>query len=249
VSASAPGAAAETVASAFSSASSSISEPAGDVDDAGAGLHHGDVLGVEQAAAALRERRVQGDENGLREQCFQRHQLHFRSARMFFRDERVERQDFHAEGLRAAGDLGADAAEADHAEGFAGELHAHEFAARPFGAAHRCIGLRDVARQRQHHRQRVFARGGGVGLRRVHDDDAAARSGVDVDRVHADAGAPDYAQAAPCFDDFGVDLRFTANDQRIVFADARQQLGARHFLDDVHGDVRIGAQYVEPGLR
>ena len=61
---------------------------------------------------------------------------------------------------------------------------------------HAGIGARDVAREREQQRQRVFGGGERVAVGRVHHRDAARGRGLDVDGVDAGAGAADHAQAA-----------------------------------------------------
>ena len=58
-------------------------------------------------------------------------------------DERVEGDDRHVEPDGPAGDLAADAAEADDAEGLAGELGADELAALPLALMHTGIRRRN----------------------------------------------------------------------------------------------------------
>ena len=55
-------------------------------------------------------------------------------------------------------------------------------------------GLRDVAREREQHGDRVLGGGDVAAAGRVHDHDAALGRRVDVDVVDADAGAADDAQ-------------------------------------------------------
>ena len=51
------------------------------------------------------------------------------------------------------------------------------------------VGSRDLSRQGQHHGDGVLGRGDGVAKRRVHDNDASAGSGCQVNIVNANAGA------------------------------------------------------------
>ena len=62
------------------------------------------------------------------------------------------------------------------------------------------VGLRNVARHGQHQRQRVLGHRDGVAAGRVHHQHAGRGGGVQIDVVHAHAGAADHAQlgrAAP----------------------------------------------------
>ena len=108
----------------------------------------------------------------------------------------VERHHAHAEAERALRHQLADAAEAEHAERLLVQLDAAEARPIPGAAGERAVRLRDVARERQQHRQRVLRGGDHVGLRRVCHHDAALGGGVDVDVVHADPGAADDLAAA-----------------------------------------------------
>ena len=94
-----------------------------------------------------------------------------------------------------ARDLLADPAEAEHAERLAGELDAAPARALPAALLERGVRLRDVARERDEQPDRVLGGGDDGRLGRVRDDDPAARRGVDVDVVDADAGAADHLQA------------------------------------------------------
>ena len=121
-------------------------------------------------------------------------------------DERVVRDDAHAEGAGADRDELADAAEAEHAERLALDLGAAELAALPLAAGEAGVRLRDVAGEREHQRDRVLGGGDRVGLRRVGDDDPALGGGGDVDVVHAHAGAADDPQVVGAVDHLGVEL-------------------------------------------
>src|SRR5947199_260012 len=63
------------------------------------------------------------------------------------RDERVVRDDAHAEPRGTAGDLLADPSETEDAERLVGQLHAAVRLALPPALLERCVGLRDVSRQ------------------------------------------------------------------------------------------------------
>ena len=109
-------------------------------------------------------------------------------------DEGVVAEQVHAEGLGAAGDLKADAAEADDAERFAAELGALQRLLVPLAGVHGGVGAGDGAGHGDHEAERELGDGDGVGAGGVHDDDAAARGFGGVDVVDADAGAADDAE-------------------------------------------------------
>ncbi len=160
-------------------------------------------------------------------------------------DERVVRDDAHAEPAGAGRDELPDAAEADHRERLVGQLDATEAAALPAPVDQRRVRLRDVARQRQHQRDRVLRRRQRVRLRRVADQDAARRGRLDVDVVDTGAGPADHAQPRAGGDQLGVDARGGAHHERVVAGDPLQQLGAV----EVRRDVDLGrlAQPVDAG--
>ena len=68
------------------------------------------------------------------------------------------------------------------------------------------MGLRDVAGEREHQRDRVLGGGDRVRLGRVGDDDPALGRGRDVDVVDAHARAADDAQVVGALDHLGVEL-------------------------------------------
>jgi hypothetical protein len=55
---------------------------------------------------------------------------------------------------------------------------------------HRCVGLRHGMRHGQQQRHGVFGHADGVSAGSVHDQDALARGGVEIDVVDAHSGAP-----------------------------------------------------------
>ena len=121
-------------------------------------------------------------------------------AEALLRDERVVGDDAHPEAERAARDLLADAAEAEHAERLAGQLDAAAARALPAALLQRGVGLRDVARERDQQADRVLGGRDDGRLGRVRDHDAAPRRGLDVDVVDSDAGAADHLQPLAALD-------------------------------------------------
>ena len=80
-------------------------------------------------------------------------------------------------------------------------------------------------------------------LGRVRDDDPAARCGLDVDVVDADARAADHLQPVGLLDQRRVELRRGADDDRVVVADRLGEVAVR-----VHVDVEALAKQLEPRL-
>ena len=128
----------------------------------------------------------------LRRRC----PIHAEIAEPLLGEERVERDDAHAEALRAGRDELADAAEAEDAEHLAVEFDAGELAAFPRSAGEGRMCLRDVAGESEQQSHGVLGRGDDVGLRRVRDDHALPGGGVDVDVVDPDARAARRPSAA-----------------------------------------------------
>jgi hypothetical protein len=94
-------------------------------------------------------------------------------AEALLRDERVVRDDAHLEPERAARDLLADAAEAEHAERLVRELEPAAARALPAALLQRRVRLRDVAREREQQADRVLGGRDDRRLGRVRDDDPA----------------------------------------------------------------------------
>src|SRR5690606_11798106 len=121
--------------------------------------------------------------------------------------------DLHAEGDGALGDFAADATHADDAEGFAVDFVTAEGLAIPTSGLHGGGGLGDRTGAAKDVRKGELGGGDGVARGGVHHDDTALGGGLDIDIVHADAGA--------------------AND-------LEQRRGGQHLLGDLglgtHGD-------------
>ena len=192
---------------------------AGAVDDAHALLRLGDVLGREHVLRLLGHRHVQRDDVGAAQQLVELHLLDAELERALRREERIVGDDLHAQADGAVGDDGADIAAADDAEHLGGELDAHEAVLLPLAGLCRGIGLRDLARQREHHRDRMLGGGDGIAEGRVHDDDALRRGGGNLDIVDADAGAADHLQVRGLFEDLGRHLGGGADGKAVIIAD------------------------------
>ena len=200
---------------------------AGRVDDADALLRLGKALGVDHVPRLRRHRQMQGEVVGRGKDFVERAELGADLRSQLRRDERVVRDDLHLEGSRAGGDLLSDAAEADDAERLAAELAAGKLLLLPLVRLHRRVGRRQMARQREQLAHRQLRDADAVGARRVHHDDAACAGGVQVDVVHARAGARDHAQRRRGGDDLASHLRRAAHDQRVGVGDGGQQFGQR----------------------
>lgn len=139
------------------------------------------------------------------------------------RKERVVGNDMHLQADGAGADDRADIASADNAERLAGDLDAHEFRLFPFAGLCRGIGCRKLAGDGEHQRDRMFGRRDRIAEGRVHDDDAAARSGRNIDIVDADAGAANDLQVRRRSDDLFRHLGGRADGQTIILADDFEQ--------------------------
>ncbi len=131
---------------------------------------------------------------GARADRVDRHQLDREPRGDFLGNVRIVRDNAHAEGARALGDLLADAAQSGDAERFAAQLRADEPLFLPASVLHRAIGGRDRAGEAQHQRAGVLGHADAVRPRCVDDEDAAAAGGGDVDVVDTGAGARDDSQ-------------------------------------------------------
>ena len=114
------------------------------------------------------------------------------------------------------------------------------------------VGLRDLARQRQHQRDRVLGGGDGIAERRVHHDDALGGRRRDVDIVDADAGAADHLQLGRLLQNLRRHLGGRADGEAVVVADQLGELVLvlaerglevdldAAILEDLHGGGREG---------
>ena len=197
------------------------------VDQADALLRPGQPLGVDEVAGLLVARHVERHVVGAREEIVERHQLDAEVAGHLLRDERVVRDDAHAERRGAARDLLADPAEPGEAERLVAQLFAEKLLLLPLALLHRRIGGRQVAREREHLAERQLGDADAVRARRVHDDDAAGAGGGDVDVVDAGAGAGNHPQARRGGDDRRGHLGGAANDNRVGVGEVGGELVRR----------------------
>ena len=83
----------------------------------------------------------------------------------------------------------------------------------------RGIGFGYLASERHHERERMLGSGDGVAIGRVHDHDAAACGGGDIDIVDADTGAADDLELGSGFDELGRDLGRRADGEPVIGGD------------------------------
>ena len=185
-------------------------------------FHPRQPLGAEQAAGLLGQRGVEGDHVGAGEQLVEIEQLDVEPARRGGVEERVEGHHLHLEGAGARRHPLADAAEADDAQGLALQLDADEPLAVPPLGAHRGVGRRHVAGQREKQREGVLGGRQHVGGGGVDHQDAQLGGRLDVDVVDADAGAADHLEPAAGGEQLAGDLGRAAHHQGV---EAGDQLG------------------------
>ncbi len=198
-----------------------------DIEDDRARLELGDRIASDQAARRARERDVDGHDVGAGEERVEVDELDPVVRGLLGGHERVDAHDHHLHRPRAVCDGLPDLAEADDAEGPAAQLESGELRPLPFAPADRRVGGRGLARDPVEERERVLRSGDGVAGRRVDDGDPGSRRRVEIDVVHAHAGAPDDHQPRPGRDQLGIHLDLAAHDERVVLGQDRRQFVAR----------------------
>src|SRR5581483_2131754 len=214
---------------------------AGGVDDAQARLRGGHLALADHVPRLRGERGVQRQEvRALDDGGDAIGELDAEHGGALGRDERVVGDDAHVEPFAAARDLRANLAEADDAQRLAAQLDADEAGAVPLAGPERGIGVRDVAREREHERDGVLGGGDRVPERRIDDDHAALGRRGEVDIVDADAGTADDVQLLRCREDLARHLRLAAHDERLVGTDGGDQVLGGQAGADV--DLGLAAQ-------
>ena len=142
--------------------------------------------------------------------------------------------------MRPVRNYRADIAATDDAENLAAELDPHEPRLFPFAGLGRAVGHRDLARQREHHRDRVLCGGDRIAVRGIHDDDAALGGGGDVDIVDADPGAADDLELRRGGEQLGRDLGGRTHRESLIAGDALLQLGRAEPGRDSGRDTACG---------
>ncbi len=165
-----------------------------------------------------------------------------------FREERIVPDHAHFQGLGPGGNRLPDAPQANDADRLVGQLGAHVLVAvpAPFDQALVCGG--NVARQGQHHGQRMFGRAERVARRRVHHHDAQSRGRGLIDVVGADAGANNGSHAAIALQRIGGDLHAAAQDCAFELVQGLAKCVARQADADLVFDAGGFGQDVEPFL-
>ena len=206
----------------------------GHVYQAGSGLEQGHFLAADHAASAVGQRSVQGDEVGLGQQLLQGEQLDALAPGVVGRNEGVVPHQPHVKALGAVGHFRTDSAQAANAQGLITDFHTHELATLPLARLQGLVSGGDVSRQGQHQGHGVFRRRHGVAGGSVDHGDTGGGGCVQVDVVHADAGAGDHLQLLGRLDDLLGHLGLAAHHQPVIIADDRQQLRRLHSCFYVH---------------
>ena len=213
---------------------------AGAIDHADLGFHLGEGAGIEHAVRLVGDRQVDGDEIGIAVNVVEvRDEREAERFGALLGEEGVVGQDVHAEGQGAAGDLAADAAHAEDAEGLAHQLDALELLAIPFAGRHRGVGLGHLARQAQNQGEGKLGGRDGVAAGRIHDHHAALSGGLDIHVVHSHAGAADDPQLGRGLDDAARHLGLGAHHHGHDVLDHREQLRLGKPLGQ-HHDLELG---------
>ena len=110
-------------------------------------------------------------------------------------NKRIMRDNVHAKGARPPRHFHANAAKASDAQRLAAQLGTLAAISSPTCRRASVASARQRWRaMRQHHAQRVLRHGHRVGAGRIHHRDALAGGRIQIDVVHAHAGASNYAQ-------------------------------------------------------
>ena len=214
---------------------------AGAIHEAHAGLHFCEGFGVEHVAGFLGDGHVNGDEIRLLVNPVGiARGLEAKLLGPRVGEKRIVGQHAHSERERAFADLGADAARAENAERFAANFGALKKFAVPFAGGHRGVGGGDFAGQRAEHEEGQLGGGEGVAAGRVHHDDPALRGRLDIDVVHAHAGAADDFELTRGLEHLLGDLGFRAHHDGIDLGDDGQQVGLGEAFFQ-HGDLKFRA--------
>ena len=212
-------------------------------------LHALEAFGIKHVARFIGQRHVHGDEVGLRDGLIEiLGQFDLQTAGAGFGKVRVVGEDAHAEREGALGHFGADAAHAENDESFAVEFGALEAFAVPLSGFHAGVSHGDFAGDRHEEREGVLGGGDGVSAGGVHDHDAALGGCIDIDIVHANAGAADGFEVLGRGNDVGADLGLTADDEGRILGDYLEKLVVRQ--SRLEGDVELSAfgEGIDPAL-
>ncbi len=210
-----------------------------DVDQARTLAHPLELSSADHAPGGIRQRDVDGENVCFGQQRLKVAEFHAQLLCALGRDQRIVGKHSHAQPLaRDARNLGSDLPEPEDAERLLAQLDARELRALPQTGVQGALGGGEVARERQHHRDRVFGGGDGVAGGGVEDEHAVSRRGVDIDVVDADTSASDHPQSRRRGEYLCSDLGLTPDHKRVVVADAlaeRARLESGHHVNLTRG--------------
>ena len=186
---------------------------------------------------------MQGDEIRLFQQLLQSDFLDTDLDGALCRQERVIGQHLHLQANRTVGRDRADITTADDAECLAGQLDTHEFRLFPFAGMGGFVGLRDLAGDREHHRNRMFRRGDGIAERGVHDHHTLGGGRFQVDVINADTGTADNLQIVGGFDQFCCRLGGGADGEAIILTDDFTNFCRGHAGLEIHFDATVAKDF------
>jgi hypothetical protein len=223
-----------------------IDAAAGAVDEADAGLHDVELGEADEVGGFRREGRVDGEVIDVRQHVPHSFDpLDAELGRLFGGKERVKAEHPHLEGDGPLGDFLTDAAEADDAERFVGELRPHVRFAVPLAGEQAVVGGGDRAGEGEQEGEGVLRGAEGVAGRRVHHDDALAGGDFLIDVVGADAGPGDGPQAMVPRQRFAGDSHAAAADGPVEFGQSRFERITFQAGADLVLDARCGSEHFE----
>ena len=201
-------------------------------------MQQGELLSPDHTARLIVERRVHGDHIRLCEQQLKR--LGGRGverAKTIGRNVGIPSHDLHAEGVRSLGDLAADPAEPHDSQQLA--LHFAAGQAGPFPAAlvHRHVSPRQMAQQGEHAAKEEFGHGDRVAGGRIDDRDAKPGGVIHRDIVDPDSRSAHHLQSGAGREQLGRNVGGRAPDDRVVGANAVDQLGGGQGVDNL--DIKL----------
>ena len=218
------------------------------VDQHRALLHEGKKPGIDHAARGVVLRDVKADDVRLRENILDAAELDAKRFRHVGGKHGVECENGHFETGNAFRKQSSDVAESEDAEGFAGDLVAHEFGLFPFPRAGGLVGGHQFAVCGK--RQGDNLLGNGVGIRPggVHHVDVAPPGIFRVDVVITGAGADHELELRQLIHHFGRDF-FASHNHNLgvgIFLRKIQNRFVRH-LNDFKTGIRqnFGDHFVQ----
>ncbi len=153
-------------------------------------------------------------------------------------DERVVRDNIHAERAPAGRHFLTDSSEAAEAERLAPQFGAGQLLLVPHAALHGRVGGRHRSGERQHQRQRMFSDAHAVAARGVHHEDAAGTGRRQIDVVDPGTGAGNHPKFWRCREQALVNFGRAANDERVGIGQIRRQHVWRAASTGVDGPAR-----------